>query len=365
MLSNTAGIIGLGLIGGSLAKSIKKQDPDCRITAYDTDRASLLQAQLAGDIDAISEEIDDAFADCDIIFLCAPVSVNLKYMELVKPYLKDDAILTDVGSTKTGIMERAAELGLQKYFIGGHPMAGSERSGYANASDLLFENAFYIITPFQETHAKKQLRLIEFVHRIPALPMVMEAEEHDRTVATVSHIPHIIAFALVNLLRDSDDLEGTMRRIAAGGFKDITRIANSSPEMWEAICMENRPAIEHVLDDFERELDALRGLIANGDREGLYNSIRKSGDFRNSLDDRSAGAIQREYALTLDIPDVAGSIAGVLNILAVHRVNIKNLGILHNRENGEAILKIDFYNENSLVKAADVLERNDYRVYRK
>ncbi|MBQ1515093.1 MAG: prephenate dehydrogenase/arogenate dehydrogenase family protein, partial [Lachnospiraceae bacterium] len=237
MLSNTAGIIGLGLIGGSLAKSIKKQDPDCRITAYDTDRASLLQAQLAGDIDAIAEKIDESFADCDIIFLCAPVSVNLKYMELVKPYLKDDAILTDVGSTKTGIMERAAELGLQKYFIGGHPMAGSERSGYANASDLLFENAFYIITPFQETHAKKQLRLIEFVHRIPALPMVMEAEEHDRTVATVSHIPHIIAFALVNLLRDSDDLEGTMRRIAAGGFKDITRIANSSPEMWEAICM--------------------------------------------------------------------------------------------------------------------------------
>ncbi|MBQ1516145.1 MAG: prephenate dehydrogenase/arogenate dehydrogenase family protein, partial [Lachnospiraceae bacterium] len=175
----------------------------------------------------------------------------------------------------------------------------------------------------------------------------------------------IIAFALVNLLRDSDDLEGTMRRIAAGGFKDITRIANSSPEMWEAICMENRPAIEHVLDDFERELNTLRGMIVNGDRTGLYNSIRESGDFRNGLDDRSAGAIQREYALTLDIPDVAGSIAGVLNILAVHRVNIKNLGILHNRENGEAILKIDFYNENSLAKAADVLERNDYRVYRK
>ncbi len=365
MLSNTAGFLGLGLIGGSLAKSIKKQDPNTRIIAWDTDLPSLLQAQLNGDIDVIADGIDDSFADCDIIFLCAPVSVNLENMERIRPYLKEDAILTDVGSTKTGAMERAAELGLQKYFIGGHPMAGSERSGYANASDLLFENAFYIITPFQETHAKKQLRLIEFVHRIPALPMVMDAEEHDRTVATVSHIPHIIAFALVDLLRDSDDREGTMKRIAAGGFKDITRIANSSPDMWEAICMENRSAIGQVLDAFENELQKLRGLIETGDREGLHRSIKESGDFRNSLDDRSAGAIKREYALTLDVPDVSGSIAGVLNILAVHRVSIKNLGILHNRENGEAILKIDFYDENSLSKAANVLERNDYRVYRK
>ena len=364
-MSTTIGFIGLGLIGGSLAKGLKRKDPDCKIIAYNRNKDVLHQAMLEKTIDEMTEEIGEAFDPCDIIFLCAPVEVNAESMKLVKPYLKESAILTDVGSTKSDIMKIAADLGLQKVFIGGHPMAGSERSGYAYSTDHLVENAYYVVTPFPETNAKKTVKLTELIHDLLAIPMVMDAEEHDRIVATVSHLPHLIAFALVNLLKKEDDEDHTMKQIAAGGFKDITRIAGSSPVMWEQICMNNKKAINELMDDYIDNLEELRAMINAGDEEGLLKSFGESGDFRRSMDNRSTGAIRREYSVYLDILDKPGTIASVVNIVAIHNLNLKNIGILHNREFEESVLKVDFYDEQSAEKAADVLTRNDFTAFKK
>ena len=364
-MSTTIGFIGLGLIGGSIAKGIKRKDPDCPIIAYNRNKDVLLQAKLEGTIDIMADEIGEAFAPCDIIFLCAPVEVNAQSMAAVKPFLKESAILTDVGSTKSDIMKIAAELGLQKQFIGGHPMAGSERSGYAYSSDHLVENAYYVITPFQETHAKKTIKLTELIHDLLAIPMVMDAEEHDRVVAAVSHLPHLIAFALVNLLKKEDDEEHTMKQIAAGGFKDITRIAGSSPTMWEQICMKNKKAINELMTSYIENLEELRDMINAGDEEGLLQNFGESGDYRRSMDNRSTGAIRREYSVYVDIPDKPGTIASVVNIVAIHNLNLKNIGILHNREFEESVLKVDFYDEQSAERAAEILTRNEFQAFKK
>ena len=364
-MSLTVGFLGLGLIGGSIAKGLKRKDTNIRIIAYNRTTDVLLQAKLEGTIDEMATEIDDSFSSCDIIFLCAPVHVNAEYMAKIKPFLKETAILTDVGSTKTEIMDIAASLGLQKQFIGGHPMAGSERKGYASSHDHLVENAYYIITPFPETHAKKQQRLVDLVYGLMAIPMVMDADEHDRMVATVSHIPHLVAFALVDQLKSSDDEESTMKQIAAGGFKDITRIASSSADMWEQICMSNKAAINEVLTDYIGKLEKIRTLINDNDRTGLHQLITEVGDFRHTMDNRPLGAIKREYSIYVDIIDAPGTIASVVGILAIHHLNIKNIGILYNREYEENVFKVDFYDQTACDRAEEVLKNNEFIVSKK
>ncbi len=364
-MNHTIGFVGLGLIGGSLAKGLKRKDANTTIIAYDQNAEALLQARLDGTIDIIAGSVGADFAPCDIVFLCTPVQAMSTYMEALKPHLKETAILTDVGSTKTEVMEIAASLGLQKLFIGGHPMAGSERSGYQYSSDHLVENAYYILTPFDETHAKKQQRLVDLIYGLMAIPMVMDADEHDKIVATVSHVPHLVAFALVDQLKKNDDEEHSMKSIAAGGFKDITRIAASSPAMWDQICMTNKKAINEVLDDFIGRLENLRNLINEGNSDALQALIRNTGDFRNSMDSRPLGAIKREYSVYVDLVDRPGAIAAVVNILSIHQINIKNLGVLYNREYEDNIFRIDFYEQAACDKAEQVLKVNNFIVSKK
>ena len=231
----TVGFIGLGLIGGSIAKVLKKNRPDIYTIAYNRSEAPLKQALADGVIDKAGR-IDEAFLECDFIFLCTPVEYNSVYLRKLIPFIKKGCIVTDVGSVKGYIHRTVSELGLEECFIGGHPMAGSEKTGYANASDILLENAFYAITPTKATTQDMLARYIELVKLTGAIPVVLDPEHHDYSVAGISHVPHIIAASLVNLIKHSDDKNGTMKLLAAGGFKDITRIASSSPEMWEQIC---------------------------------------------------------------------------------------------------------------------------------
>ena len=234
------GFIGLGLIGGSIARAVRHFYPDAEIIAYSRTRASVEQAVADGVVDRIPDGVGEDFADCDYIFLCAPVSSNAKYLEQLKPLIHSSCIITDVGSTKTDIHEKVTELGMEENFIGGHPMAGSEKTGYANSKRILIENAYYMITPTGKNPDGAVDRYRNFVASLKALPLVVDYRTHDYVTAGISHLPHIIASSLVNLVKDSDTENGLMKLVAAGGFKDITRIASSSPEMWEQICMTNR-----------------------------------------------------------------------------------------------------------------------------
>lgn len=217
MQIQTIGFVGLGLIGGSIAKAIKEFHPEIQIMAYMRSTDTLIEAANEGTVDIACTGVDGQFSSCDLIFLCAPVSTNAMYLERLKPIIKKNCILTDVGSTKTDIHEKVTQLDLEEHFIGGHPMAGSEKTGYANAKRHLIENAYYIITPTVRVSSETVGAFVSFIASLKALPLVLDYRQHDFITASISHVPHLIASSLVNLVHSLDGEEELMKRIAAGG----------------------------------------------------------------------------------------------------------------------------------------------------
>ena len=377
MNDTTIAFIGLGLIGGSLAKGIKRARPDIRIMAYMRTRSKLEQAKKDGIVDVILDGIDEQLKECDLIFLCTPVEYNAQYLSKIRSYLKPGALITDVGSTKTDIHEEILRQGLTDYFVGGHPMAGSEKTGYENATDHLLENAYYIVTPPEgldqsgsETgnippkYAENANRIIAVAQTVGAIPLVLDYREHDKVVAAISHLPHLVASSLVNLVKDADSPAGTMKRVAAGGFKDITRIASSSPEMWEQICMTNVEPIADLLERYIGSLQEILSEIKGHQGEAIYKLFEKSRDYRNTITDRAKGSVEPSYAFSVDVADEVGAISTIAVILAAKGISIKNIGINNNRERGEGALKIEFYDEASMTAAWKRLEYYKYEMVR-
>lgn len=357
------GFIGLGLIGGSIAKAIRQYFPDYEIIAFDKNKEALALATQESVIDVAVTAIDDNFYNCRYIFLCAPVAYNTAYLKQLKEYMHEGCTLTDVGSVKTNIHKEVEALGLEEYFIGGHPMAGSEKSGYANSKAMLIENAYFILTPTSKVPQAKITEYIQFVENLKALPVQLTYDEHDYITGTISHLPHIIAASLVNFVKDTDSKDEYMKNLAAGGFKDITRIASSSPTMWQHICLKNKENISDILGKYIETLSRAKELIDTENESEIYHFFDTSRNYRNSIPGSSAGSIKKAYAVYCDIIDEAGGIAAIATILASNGINIKNIGIVHNREFEEGVLRIEFYDEASSSKAAGLLQKFRYIVY--
>ncbi len=361
----TCGFIGLGLIGGSIARALREKLPHTRIIAYDINQDTLQTAKDAGIADITTTAIDNNFSTCDYLFLCAPVQKNDANLAAVKNILSPQCLLTDVGSVKTDIHRAINEAGLNGQFIGGHPMAGSERVGFINSKSMLLENAYYILTPTKEVPAPKVQEYKELVQTLGAIPMVLSHEQHDYVTAAVSHLPHIIASSLVNLVRDHDSNEGIMKMIAAGGFKDITRIASSSAVMWQQICLTNTDNISALLTAYIDSLCAIRQQLDSRNDEALYELFDSARIYRDSFISAASGPIKASYSITIDIADEPGALASIATILALNNISIKNIGIVHNREAEGGVLRIEFYQEDSIEKAKSILQGKGYTIYEK
>ncbi|MBE5929228.1 MAG: prephenate dehydrogenase [Lachnospiraceae bacterium] len=360
------GFIGLGIIGGAIAKSIKKTHDDYKIYAYNRyypqENKDLSMAHDESVVDVICNSLSD-FSVCDIIFLCAPVLANINYLESLKGIIKEDCIITDVGSVKGNIHEAVKNIGLEQNFIGGHPMTGSERTGYANSSAQIMENAYYLLTPCETTHEHMISNLTTLIRDIGSIPYTLDYHEHDDITAAISHLPHIIAASLVNMVRENDGESEHMKTFAAGGFKDITRIASSSPEMWQNICLSNTDSIRKFLDIYKASLDRVENAMLNHDEIFLYNIFDTARDYRNSIPSKGKGTLPKVYDLYVDIPDVPGIIAIIATILSSNAVSIKNIGIIHNREFENGVLRIEFYNEDAVNAARIALKKYPYPIY--
>ena len=363
MIFKKIGFFGLGLIGGSIAKTIKSRFPETALYATAGHKETIEAAAKDGVIENTEPLPTTAFTDCDLIFLCAPVLTNIAILkELASLPLKDGICITDVGSVKGTIHKEARALGLTRCFIGGHPMAGSEKTGYDYASPQLIENAYYLITPEKDVPEDMVTGFTELVKGIGCIPLCLDQSSHDHSTAGISHLPHVIAAGLVNLVRDEDDPEETMKRIAAGGFRDITRIASSSPEMWENILLSNREAVLSLMDRYSAVLSGIREKIEASDGEGIRSFFQQAKDYRDSLTVRKSSH-SHIHELFLDLDDKEGQIALLTTILAISHINIRNIGILHNREFEQGVLHIEFYDEPSREKAAEVLRNYSYTVY--
>lgn len=363
MAFNNVGFIGFGLIGGSIAKKLKLNIPSVKIFASARRQETIDKAYSMGLIDnAQSFGVED-FSVCDYIFLCAPVKNNIEYLQKLKSVINSDCIITDVGSTKSEIHEEVIKLGLEENFIGGHPMTGSEKTGIENSDELLLENAYYIITPTAKNSEAQIEEFRSFVKSLGSIPLILDYKKHDYATASISHLPHMISYALTNLVKNIDDQEETMKTIAAGGFRDMTRIAASSPVMWQSICLSNRDQLLSLMNQYIDEIVKLKENIENSEKDVLLDYFQEAKDYRDSLFIPAKRSGTECYEIFADLVDEAGGIAVIASMLAFKGISIKNIGIINNREFEEGVLRIEFNDQEERDLAVKVLTEKNYKVY--
>ena len=271
-------LVGLGLLGGSVAKAARAEGLADEIVAVGRDRARLEPALRDGVVDRISTHLEEGVAGSDFCLLATPVATLTALLPAVWPALPDDAVLTDVGSTKAAIVSAAEALARTRplAFVGSHPMAGSEKSGYGVSRRDLFNRATVIITPTERTDSHAVKRVSAFWEAMGGRLVTLDPVTHDRATAAISHLPHLVADALVDAVVRMDP---RFLEVAGRGFKDTTRIAASDARVWREIFQENRVGLAEALGAFRAALDELDRLLAAGDVteiEGALDRIRRT-----------------------------------------------------------------------------------------
>lgn len=352
----TVFIKGLGLIGSSLARAIREGHPDIRILDSDPDPKTqeyALSQQLA---DQILPGLQGA-EGADYIILAGPVdAIKADIRQLSQMELKKGVLVTDVGSVKQAIVDQAQALSQKGVdFIAGHPMAGSHKTGAWAGRALLFENAFYFLIPASQAAEKRLPELEDLLKATRVKWLQLTAEEHDKIVAQISHLPHIIAAGLVNQTEETFAGQPLGTRLAAGGFKSITRIASSDPTMWSQILLNNSEDILKQLAEFQAELKEVAMEIAAGDEEALYDFFQKAKISRDKLGPDQVGAAPGHYDLFVNIPDQVGALADVTRLLAEAGISIVSLQILEIREEIDGVLQLTFAREADRRQAKEIL----------
>jgi prephenate dehydrogenase len=284
-------VVGIGLIGASLAAALKKDNPDLKITAVDRSAESIEKAEKLGIIDQGFTEIKDNLKDQDLIFIAVPVAAVPTVIREIKEGGDSQQLLVDAGSTKKEIMLQAAQI-LQdssKIFIGGHPMAGSHKSGIDWHDPELFVDAPFILTPWldgeqqeeEENELLQQLKAL--IGKIGARVHVISAAEHDRCTAYLSHLPHLLSSALVNLSQQQE-FKGEFFELSGSGYQDMTRIAGSSAELWQDIILSNRKNLAELIEKYISELKKLQQDIENNDQNEIYNFLARAAEIKNQTE---------------------------------------------------------------------------------
>ena len=283
ILANRVAILGLGLIGGSWALALKRAGAVSEIVAWGRDQQRLDKAVEMGVIDSATTDMASAVAGVDVVVIATPLGTMAAVFDQLVPVLPANAVITDVGSAKTRLIELArARLGKQfSRFVPAHPVAGAEHSGFEAATESLFDKRRVVLTPVSETD-DAALQLIKSLWQCCGANVIcMDAQSHDDVLALTSHLPHAVAYLLVDLLVQQGGQEA--RQFAAGGFYDITRIASSSPEMWRDIFNDNQDSVVRLLDQYIDGLGSFKQAIAEGDNEYLMQVMQRAKSTRDSL----------------------------------------------------------------------------------
>ncbi|MFC1537889.1 prephenate dehydrogenase/arogenate dehydrogenase family protein [Candidatus Latescibacterota bacterium] len=353
-------IVGVGLIGGSLGLAIRRKNKAITIAGVSSEAA----VKSAIELGAIDEgygydELDTAVKDADIVFLCTPITRIKELMTEVSVSLKPGALVTDVGSTKHEIANHARDvLPAGVHFIGGHPMTGSEKRG-VNASDpFLFQNAIYVLCPADDVPKEIVEEFSGFIHVTGARIVIMESELHDNIAAAISHLPQMIAVTLVNMVQNETTDSAPYLQLAAGGFRDMTRIASSPFKMWDDICRTNAEAIKNALDMFIKNLSDLKERIGT---DALRDDFEQANNTRANIPKDTKGfakTLHEVFAVVEDKPGVIHRIAGEL---AAHNINIKDIEVLKVREGEGGTLRLAFDSEEEAVQVVDILNRIGFK----
>ncbi|GGB54653.1 prephenate dehydrogenase [Fictibacillus barbaricus] len=354
-------LIGVGLIGGSIALAIKKEH-EATIFGYDVYADNTQTAVNLGVIDEAVTDFSQIASTVDLIIIATPVEETLKVMKRlasIRPTIK--ALVMDVGSTKKAIMNEAENMAKQSIrFIGGHPMAGSHKTGVESAKAHLIENAFYFLTPNSITSEIDIDETKNWLRGTRAKFLVADPDEHDFLTGIVSHFPHLIASSLVRLAQNHAVKNPLIQQLAAGGFRDITRIASSSPKMWSDIVSQNKSHLLLLLNEWKDEMDEVIRFVEKGDPLELFEYFDGAKAFRDQLPVRLKGAIHPFSDLYVDIQDRVGALSHVTAVLAESQISIINLTILEVREGLYGVLRLSFQDEDDRDKAQDILKNENF-----
>jgi prephenate dehydrogenase len=278
-------VLGTGLIGGSFALAARRRGLVASVVGVARSPETRQAALDCGVADEVTADAAAAVRDADLVYLAAPVGATGRLMADIAPALRPDALVTDAGSTKAGVVALAAEhLAGRCTFIGGHPMAGSDEAGPAAADPDLFVGRTYLLTPTPDTPVAALERLRDLVQQLGATVVLVEAGQHDRLVAATSHLPHLVAAALCNSLHDLASRTGDIRPFTGTGVRDATRIAKGPPEVWRDILLDNRQHLHQALVAFTHEVNRCLEAMDAGDAEALEAFLTGARDFRRGLD---------------------------------------------------------------------------------
>ena len=359
-------IAGMGLIGASLSLGIRRQHPDYKILGYNRSDQSRQIALERGIVDEATADFK-AFAPlADVIILAVPIKQTIDFIKVLAQLdLKENVIITDAGSTKLKIIQAAEKyLPADKVqFVGSHPMAGSHKTGAIAASVHLFENAYYIFSPTRLTREETIPRLKDLLLGLKARFIEVEAAEHDLVTSQISHFPHILASALMEQAGDYANGHELTNHFAAGGFRDMTRIAESEPGMWTSILLSNSDAVLERLADFKNRLDVVAELIGQKDEEAIWHFFDAGRRKRKEMEIHKRAGVDSFYDLFVDVPDEEDVILQILELL--RGTSLVNVHINEeNRDDINGILQISFKSESDLLHAQTLISQHtDYHVY--
>jgi prephenate dehydrogenase len=358
-------LLGVGLIGGSLGLALRRYAPELEVVGLD--EPDVLDVALRrGAISHRAADVASAVAAADVVVLAAPIRANMALMRAAAAHLAADAVVTDVGSVKAPMAQQAAGvLPEGVLFAGGHPMTGSERRGILHADALLFENAVYVVCP-PDRGAEDDPRfraLVALIEKTGARVLTMSADRHDEAAAAVSHLPQLLSVALVGQLGDLAD-DGTSRHLAAGGFRDMTRIASSPYGVWRDILQANHGPILDAMARFAARFERLRGRLADDDLEALGDAFAEAADTRATVPARSKGFLHPLADVFVYTPDEPGALHRITGALADGGVNIKDIELLKIREGTGGTFRLGVDGDRDAERAVEVLGAAGFQAYR-
>jgi prephenate dehydrogenase len=351
--SKTA-IIGLGLVGGSLGLAIKRKFPTSTVWGVD-EAATADEAVSVGVVDRgfAKNRMADCIRDAELVILATPIQEILRLLPAVARHAAAGSLVTDVGSTKKQIVEQAAaHFGQSSFFIGGHPMAGGEGRGIRWADAFLFENAVWVMTPMPGTPVPAAQRLAYYLECLGAKVLFLSPLLHDQIASAVSHLPQMLAVALVNWVSRRQEDSPLYLKLAAGGFRDMTRIASSPYSVWNDILKTNREQIVKDIDAFVEELRAVHQAVDALDMESRFEDAAQH---RLSIPKDTKGFLKPHFDIRVRVEDKPGVIAEIAGALAKESINIKDIEILKVREGDAGTLRMSLETPEARERALAIL----------
>jgi len=357
------GIIGTGLMGGSFALALMSDPGVASVVCYDKSLEARHEARELSVGDEVVESAVDAVKGSGLVVFATPVGEMKQAFSDVSEDFEKGVIVTDVGSVKLPVVAAIDEVAPNGVnFVGGHPMTGSEQMGVASARADLYRDCYYILTPTDGTNSEAFRRLHGLLTGIGARVISMDPESHDRAMATISHVPHLLSLVLMEVARKKQEKMKNLFTLAAGGFRDMTRIAASSPDLWTDICMENKEFILTALAEYGEGMDELVGFLQQNDRVRLQELFEAARHARRDLSVKKGMEIEELYELTMPVTDRPGVISKVSTAIGALGVNIEDIGIVHPLEGQTGILNLKILGKDKAIKVSQELACLGYGV---